>query len=88
VGQTVNSDKQKIGPAEALKLLDGVKTLVCVIRGKNIVTFDLTKNRPDDATLTAHMIGPTGNLRAPTVRVGNVMVVGYNEEAYRRVLGD
>ena len=64
-----------------------MKTLVCIIRGKNIVTFDLLKNRPDDATLTAHMIGPTGNLRAPTVRVVETLVVGYNEEAYRQILG-
>jgi hypothetical protein len=65
-----------------------VKTLVCIVRGKNVVTFDLLKNRPDDATLTAHMIGPTGNLRAPTVRVGNTLVVGYNEAAYRQILGE
>jgi len=64
-----------------------VKTLVCIVRGKTIVTFDLTKNRPDDAALTAHMIGPTGNLRAPTVRVRDTLVVGYSEEAYRQLLG-
>ena len=36
----MSADKQKIGPTDALKLLEGVKTLVCIIRGKNIVTFD------------------------------------------------
>jgi hypothetical protein len=57
------------------------------MRGKNIVDFDLTKERPDDETLLKHMIGPTGNLRAPTLRVGNTLAVGFNEEAYRKLLG-
>ena len=37
--------------------------------------------------LLARMIGPTGNLRAPTARVGRTLLVGFSEEAYRRVLG-
>jgi len=57
------------------------------MRGKNIVDFDLTKERPDDETLLKHLIGPTGNLRAPTVRVGDTLAVGFNEEAYRKLLG-
>ena len=28
------------------------------------------------------MLGPTGNLRAPTVRAGATLVVGFNEDAY------
>jgi arsenate reductase-like glutaredoxin family protein len=51
------------------------------------VTFDLSKQRPDDDALLAQMIGPSGNLRAPTVRIGDTLVVGYNEEAYRQYLG-
>ena len=86
VAETVNAVKQKIGPVEALRLLDGVRHLVAILRGKNVVTFDLEKDQPDDETLIAHMIGPTGNLRAPAVRIGDTLVVGYNEEAYRKYL--
>ena len=32
------------------------------------------------------MLGPTGNLRAPTVKVGKTMIVGFNDEAYQQVL--
>jgi hypothetical protein len=32
------------------------------------------------------MLGPTGNLRAPTLRVGRTLVVGFDEETYRKVL--
>ena len=32
------------------------------------------------------MLGPTGNLRAPTVRSGKTLLVGFNEEKYAAVL--
>jgi len=32
------------------------------------------------------MLGPTGNLRAPTLRNGKTLVVGFDEEVYARVL--
>jgi hypothetical protein len=32
------------------------------------------------------MLGPTGNLRAPCLRVGKTVLVGFNEEAYARTL--
>jgi hypothetical protein len=31
------------------------------------------------------MLGPTGNLRAPTLRVGDTLLVGFNEEAYTAI---
>ena len=34
-----------------------------------------------------HLLGPTGNLRAPTARVGKTLVVGFNPEVYSEVLG-
>ena len=33
------------------------------------------------------MLGPTGNLRAPTLRKGKTVLVGFNEEVFERVLG-
>jgi hypothetical protein len=33
------------------------------------------------------MLGPTGNLRAPCLRVGKTVLVGFNEDAYREVFG-
>lgn len=32
------------------------------------------------------MLGPTGNLRAPTFRIGRTLVVGFHEETYRALL--
>lgn len=56
------------------------------MKGKNVVTFDLKKVKPSDEELLAVLMGPTGNLRAPTARVGNTLLVGFNEETYAKYL--
>jgi arsenate reductase-like glutaredoxin family protein len=56
-------------------------------RGKKVVTFDMKNDPPDDETLLAHLLGPTGNLKAPTLRKGRTLLVGFSEEAYRVTLG-
>lgn len=33
------------------------------------------------------MLGPTGNLRAPCLRVGKTTLVGFNDEVYAGVFG-
>jgi hypothetical protein len=86
VKETVSATKTRIGRDEALKLLDGVTKLIAA-RGQKVVVFDLADDRPDDETLLTHLLGPTGNLRAPTARVGTTLVVGFNPDAYRQVLG-
>ena len=82
----MDATKTRIDGDEALKLLAGVETLVAA-KGKKVEVFDLKKARPDDETLLARLLGPTGNLRAPTARVGKTLVVGFDEEAYRQILG-
>ena len=82
----MNANKTRIDPAAALALLVGIDTVVA-IRGKKVEVFDLTADPPGNDALLAHLIGLTGNLRAPTARVGRTLVVGFNADAYRRVLG-
>jgi hypothetical protein len=60
---------------------------VVVARGKKIVSFDMRGQPPDDATLSAHILGPTGNLRAPTIRRGGALLIGFSDDAYREMLG-
>lgn len=57
-----------------------------VAKGKKVVEVDLKKDRPDDDALVALMLGPTGNLRAPTMKVGKTMLVGFNEQIYAEFL--
>lgn len=57
-----------------------------VARGKKIVDVDLKKNRPDDDELTKLMLGPTGNLRAPALKIGKTVLVGFNADVYAETL--
>ncbi len=86
VTETVNATKVRYASADALALLAGIDTLIAT-KGKKVETFDLKTDRPDDATLLARLMGPTGNLRAPTARVGRTLVVGFSAEVYARLLG-
>lgn len=52
------------------------------MRGKHVVEFDMKKNPPDDAALLAAILGPTGNLRAPCLRAGRILLVGFNTDIY------
>jgi arsenate reductase-like glutaredoxin family protein len=56
-----------------------------VSKGSKIVHLDLKKDKPDDKTLLQYMLGPTGNLRAPTLRVGKTLLVGFDEATYEKV---
>jgi hypothetical protein len=85
VKEKADAGKDRRGRDEALRLARDADHVV-VARGKKLVTFDMRNTPPDDDTLAAHLLGPTGNLRAPTVRKGRTLLVGFNEEAYQRAL--
>ncbi len=55
---------------------------VVVAKGKKITVFDMKTDPPDDRTLLVHLLGPTGHLRAPTVRQGSTLLVGFPEKEY------
>lgn len=80
-----DASKEKRGRAQALALAREAAKVV-VAKGKKIVTFDMKKDPPDDETLSAHLLGPSGNLRAPTVRQRETLFVGFSDEAYRELL--
>jgi arsenate reductase-like glutaredoxin family protein len=57
-----------------------------VTKGKNIVHFDMADDKPSDSELAAVLLGPSGNLRSPTIRRGKTLLVGFNEEMFREQL--
>jgi arsenate reductase-like glutaredoxin family protein len=81
VVEQVDSRKVKLGPADAVKLARAADHL-WVARGKSVTHVDLKKDKPSDEELIKLMIGPTGNLRAPTIRRGKVLLVGFHQEEY------
>ena len=80
--EEVNATKEKLGREAALELAVAASH-VYVAKGKKVVHFDMKKDQPDDDTLAKHLLGPTGNLRAPTLRLGKKLIVGFNEELYQ-----
>jgi arsenate reductase-like glutaredoxin family protein len=78
--------KERRDPEQALALAKEANKII-VAKGAKVVMFDMKKDPPDDATLLAHLIGPTGNLRAPAVVKGKTLLIGFNEEAYKNGLG-
>jgi len=51
-------------------------------KGKKIVEADRKKSDTTDEELLKVVLGPTGNLRAPTLVMGKKMIVGFNEEMF------
>jgi hypothetical protein len=86
VAEQVDAKKATIKGDAALKVLEGVDE-VYATKGKRVVHVDLRKDRPDRQALRDLLLGPTGNLRAPTLRKGRTLLVGFDEATYTRVLG-
>jgi arsenate reductase-like glutaredoxin family protein len=85
VGEQADAKKATIKGAAALDVLDGIDDLY-VAKAKKVEHVDLKKSKPDRGTLLGLLLGPTGNLRAPTLRKGKTLIVGFEEETYKKVL--
>ena len=82
--EIVDARKKVIQAEGAWELFQGADSLH-VGRGKKTLLFT-----PDTTTkeeILKVSLGRTGNLRAPTLRVGKRFYVGYNEEMYRELIG-
>jgi hypothetical protein len=60
---------------------------VYAAKGKKVVHFKLKTDKPGDDELAKVLLGPTGNLRAPALRKGKTLVVGFDEATYTKVFG-
>jgi arsenate reductase-like glutaredoxin family protein len=75
---------RKLQAADARKLLKVASKLI-VTKGKKLKEFSVAKSVPKEAIVA--MLGPTGNLRAPTIRVGKTLLVGFNQDAFSNFFG-
>lgn len=82
----VDATKQRLGEAEAITLARE-NSVIKVAKGKSVTVLNLKSEKLSDADLAGMLLGPTGNLRAPTFRHGTVLVVGFNETMYKEELG-
>jgi len=58
---------------------------VFVAKGKKVSEFKPAGKASKE--LVEAMVGPTGNLRAPTIRKGKTVVVGFDEELFEEIFG-
>ena len=82
----MDAKKDTIKGEKALSVLANVDDLH-VAKGKKVIHVDLRKSRPARSELLELLLGPTGNLRAPTIRKGRTLLVGFDEATYKDVLG-
>lgn len=78
---------QKFG-AGALRALFAGASSVIVSRGAKAAALDLKAAPPGSTTFAAAVLGPTGNLRAPTARLARgVWLVGFGEASWGETVG-
>jgi len=80
----VNAKKNTLRRDDAIALVRKANELY-VAKGKKIMHIDLKNEKPGDDELARLLLGPTGNLRAPTLRKGKTIVVGFDEAIYEKV---
>ncbi len=82
----VDARKERIGSGELAPVFEGVKRLI-VLRGKAVKEINITETPPDSAEFERAVLGPSGNLRAPTLRSASTAIVGFNADVFADVLG-
>ena len=81
----MDARKSTLKEDEALALVRDIDEIYSM-KGKNIIHLDLKKEKPDNTALAGILLGPTGNLRAPTLRKGRTLIVGFDLETYEKLL--
>jgi hypothetical protein len=77
----VNAKTQTYSGEEAWEVVAGADK-VYVASGKNIIEFDPATAEKEQ--MLKLITGRTGNLRAPTLKRGNNLYIGYNVDMYDR----
>jgi hypothetical protein len=78
-GEVVDARKNRIDEEAAWTLLKTADS-VTIAKGKKVQTF--TTAGEEKAPLLQQAMGPSGNLRAPTYRIKNQFVIGFNADLY------
>ena len=83
ISETVDARKEKIDAEKAWEILSQA-TGITLAKGKKELHFI-----PDDKNrveILKTAMGPSGNLRAPTLKIGNRFLVGFNIGLYQSFL--
>lgn len=81
----MDARKERLGPDQAMELTRNVSE-VFAVKGKKIIRFHLPRDKPSRDDLLSVLLGPSGNLRAPTLRIGKKLLIGFDATVYSEVL--
>jgi len=81
--KSVNAGKDKIDKDEAWELIKTYKTVV-IGKGKKFQKFEPVEENREEILKEA--IGRSGNLRAPSIKFGDKLIVGFNDEMFEEFI--
>jgi hypothetical protein len=76
---TSDARKEKIDKDQAWGLISGLST-VYIGKGKKVLSFEPDGINKEEILRAA--LGRTGNLRAPALKTGNAIFIGFNDNIY------
>jgi hypothetical protein len=85
VDEQVNALKARRGRTEAIELARNMDRIIAA-RGPTVTVFNMRDSPPEEATLLKHLLGPTGNLRAPAMRFGKTLLIGFHPAEFEKFL--
>lgn len=77
--EVIDARKIKIDQTQAWELLQGAKSITAA-KGKKVQRFEAVAAEKE--AVLKNVMGPSGNLRAPTYRIGDEFIVGFNADLY------
>jgi len=60
---------------------------IYIAKGRKVIHIELKDGEQEPEMLARLLLRPSGNLRTPAFRRGRTLVVGFDEETCRKVLG-
>lgn len=82
----LDARKAKLKRLESFRLAKQVTEVYATFK-RFLLFMNLKGSRRDADALARMILGRTGRLRPPALKCGTTLIVGYDEELYRRVLG-
>jgi len=84
VDETVLSSKQKIQWEGVEEILKEIKQIYSS-RGKRVSNLKINTIKKQKTEIEKLILGPTGNLRAPSIIRGKTLIVGFHEDTYNLI---
>jgi arsenate reductase-like glutaredoxin family protein len=82
----IDARKTPIAWQEVRRIIRNVDDIY-IAKGQKVIHIDLKTGKQEPEMLMRLLLRPSGNLRTPAFRRGRTLVVGFDEETYRRILG-